>query len=231
MWPRRSAGAAGWRADRVGALLAPTACRWSSRSSPRRRPSAAAAAAIGGAVALKAIAPGVIHKTDAGAVRLGSATGGGRGRAAREIAWPFGGGRSCAEGFLVQRMAPRGRRCSSAWSRPGTSDRWSRAPGGRAAELLEDVSVRLAPLSARRRGRMVRGAGDLPAARRLPRRAAADVAALEDVLVRVGALAEAHPEIAELDFNPVRVVVHPVTEAVPRHHAGAQVGEERDTDG
>jgi hypothetical protein len=36
-------------------------------------------------------------------------------------------------------------------------------------------------------------------------RAGADVAALEDVAVRVGALADAHPAIAELDCNPVVV--------------------------
>ena len=31
----------------------------------------------------------------------------------------------------------------------------------------------------------------------------ADVAALEDLLVRLGALAAAHPEVAELDCNPI----------------------------
>jgi acyl-CoA synthetase (NDP forming) len=36
----------------------------------------------------------------------------------------------------------------------------------------------------------------------------ADVGALEDVLLRVSALVEAHPEIAEMDLNPV--IVHPV---------------------
>jgi acetate---CoA ligase (ADP-forming) len=34
----------------------------------------------------------------------------------------------------------------------------------------------------------------------------ADVAALEDVLLRVSALVEAHPEIAEMDLNPL--IVH-----------------------
>ena len=34
----------------------------------------------------------------------------------------------------------------------------------------------------------------------------ADVAALEDLLLRVGALVEAHPEIAEMDCNPVMVL-------------------------
>ena len=33
-----------------------------------------------------------------------------------------------------------------------------------------------------------------------------DVAALEELLLRVSALVEAHPEIAELDCNPVKVL-------------------------
>ena len=36
-------------------------------------------------------------------------------------------------------------------------------------------------------------------------RADADVDALADIAVRVGALADAHPAIAELDLNPVMV--------------------------
>ena len=34
----------------------------------------------------------------------------------------------------------------------------------------------------------------------------ADVAALEDLLLRVSALVEAHPQVAELDCNPVKVL-------------------------
>jgi acyl-CoA synthetase (NDP forming) len=34
----------------------------------------------------------------------------------------------------------------------------------------------------------------------------ADVAALEDLLLRVSALVEAHPAIAEVDCNPVKVL-------------------------
>jgi acetate---CoA ligase (ADP-forming) len=44
----------------------------------------------------------------------------------------------------------------------------------------------------------------------------ADVGALEDVLLRVSALVEAHPEIAEMDLNPLVV-----------HQAGAVVVDAR----
>ena len=36
----------------------------------------------------------------------------------------------------------------------------------------------------------------------------ADIAALKDVILRVSAMVEAHPEIAELDCNPVLVSAH-----------------------
>ena len=45
-----------------------------------------AAAELGGAVALKAIAPGLVHKSDAGAVRLGLTGPTAVTRAAREMA-------------------------------------------------------------------------------------------------------------------------------------------------
>ena len=75
--------------------------------------------------------------------------------------------------------------------------------GGIQAELLKDVQVRICPISARDASRDDPVAGDLPAAHRLPRRGCARLAALEDVLVRMSAMVEAHHEIAELDLNPV----------------------------
>ena len=45
-------------------------------------------------------------------------------------------------------------------------------------------------------------------------RARADIDALADIAVRVGALADAHPAIAELDLNPVM--------AGPRGRAGGR---------
>ena len=58
-----------------------------------------------------------------------------------------------------------------------------------------------------------------------------DIAALEDVLLRIGALAEDHSQIAEMDCNPVlvsasaAVVVHArirVARAAPRPPLGAR---------
>jgi len=73
--------------------------------------------------------------------------------------------------------------------------------GGGTAEVLEDVAVRLAPLALEEAHEMIRALRS----RRPLDRARADVDALADITVRVGALADAHPAIAELDLNPVMV--------------------------
>ena len=76
-------------------------------------------------------------------------------------------------------------------------------PGGTFAELIGDASFRLAPLTDADATELVhRGkVGKLLAGfRGAP---AADVAAVADLLLRVGRLADDFPEVAELDLNPV----------------------------
>jgi acyl-CoA synthetase (NDP forming) len=79
--------------------------------------------------------------------------------------------------------------------------------GGTTTELLKDVAVRITPITRGEASRMVRSLKTFPLLdgyRGAPR---ADVAALEDVLLRVSALVEAHPEVVEMDLNPL--IVHP----------------------
>ena len=71
--------------------------------------------------------------------------------------------------------------------------------GGPAAEVLADVAVRLAPLGRGDAGELVRS---LRSFRLLEDRG---VRSLEDVLLRISALAAAHPEVVELDCDPVSV--------------------------
>ena len=164
------------------------------------------AAAIPGDVAVKAIAPGLIHKSDVGAVRLGIRGAAAAGRAAREIAASVRKAGHTPVGYLVQAMAPEGiEMLVGVTSDPDWGPVVACAAGGRAVELLGDVQSRLAPLSRRDAGEMVRSLRTFPLLdgyRGAPRAAAG---ALEDVLVRIAALAAAHPEIAELDCNPVLV--------------------------
>ena len=78
--------------------------------------------------------------------------------------------------------------------------------GGVYVEALADVSFRLAPLTAADAEEMideVRSARLLTGLRGAP---AADRAALVGAIVRVGQLAADHPEIVELDINPLLVL-------------------------
>lgn len=78
--------------------------------------------------------------------------------------------------------------------------------GGTLVELVKDVQVRIQPLTdadARDMVRTIKGYRLLQGWRGAP---PADVAALEDLLLRVSSMAGDIPEIAELDLNPVRVL-------------------------
>ncbi len=167
-----------------------------------------AAAALGtGRVALKAIAPGLVHKLDAGGVRLGLAGFDEIKDAAEAMAARVERATGHAPtGFLVQAMAPPGVEMLVGL----VNDRQfgptiACGAGGTIVELLKDVSVRLAPLGRADATSMLRELRSFPLLdgyRGAPRLA---VAALEDVLLRISALAEDHPQIAELDSNPVIV--------------------------
>jgi len=75
--------------------------------------------------------------------------------------------------------------------------------GGTMAELLGDRTVRVAPLSARDAADAVRSLRATPLLTGYRGSEPVDVAGLEDVLVRLGLLAQDLPELAELDLNPV----------------------------
>jgi acetate---CoA ligase (ADP-forming) len=178
---------------------------WRLAGSPEE--AGAAAAELGGPVALKAVAPRLVHKTEAHAVRL-HLTGADQVRtAAAEMAAAVAAEGYTVDEFLVQRMVGEGVELLV-----GVVHDASFGPviacgaGGTAVELLKDVAVRITPLTDLDATEMVRSLATYPLLdgyRGAPR---ADVAALEDLLLRVSALVEAHPGIAELDCNPVKVL-------------------------
>ena len=78
--------------------------------------------------------------------------------------------------------------------------------GGIFVEVMKDVTFRLHPLTDRDADEMVRGVRGyalLDGYRGAP---PADVPALEETLLRVSALVGNHPEIVEMDLNPVKVL-------------------------
>ena len=163
-----------------------------------------AAAELGGPVALKAVAPGLVHKRDAGAVRLGLAGPTAVRRAAGAMARQLEAAGTTVEGFHVQLMAPEGPELIVGAVRdPAFGPLVACGAGGVAVELLGDVQVRLAPLGPREADGMLRDLKTFPLLDGYRGRPRADLDSLRDLVMRVGALVAAHPAVAELDLNPV----------------------------
>ncbi len=179
-----------------------------------RTPAEAAKAAqdLGGAIALKAISPGVLNKTDLGGVRLHL-----RGTqevqaAAAQIVAALSSKGHPPETFVVQRMAPPGVEMIA-----GVVHDAQFGPvvacgaGGTLVELVQDVSVRLTPLTREDASEMVRELKTYPLLTGFRGAAKADVAAFEDALLRISVMVEDLPQIAELDCNPIIVHEHGAT--------------------
>jgi acyl-CoA synthetase (NDP forming) len=174
-----------------------------SREVRTAREAGAATEELGGAVALKAIAPELLHKSDIGAVRLGLRGASAVASAAEEIADAVRSAGHRLDGYLVQRMAPDGTELIlGVVGDAAFGPLVAVGAGGTAAELIRDIQVRLAPVG-RREAAVIRALRTFPLLDGYRGHRRADPAALEDAVVRLGALAAAHPEIAELDCNPV----------------------------
>jgi acyl-CoA synthetase (NDP forming) len=83
--------------------------------------------------------------------------------------------------------------------------------GGVAAELVRDTALRLVPLTDVDAAELVRSLRSSPLLFGYRGSAPTDVDALEDLLLRVGRLADEIPEVRELDCNPVLVAPDGVT--------------------
>lgn len=167
----------------------------------------AAGEQIGGEIALKAIAPGVVHKTEAGAVRLHLHGGDEVREAAREMGAALSSQGHAPSGFVVQRMAQPGiEMLVGVVHDPQFGPVVACGAGGVQVELLKDVSVRLTPLSNEDAAEMVRELKTYPLLTGFRGSRPSDVAALEEGLLRVSAMVEDIPQIAELDYNPF--VIH-----------------------
>ena len=199
------AGEAGWRPGTSSACCPAGASRWWSAGRPLSAQAAGQAAAeLGGPVALKAVAPGLINRSDAGAVRLGLAGPTAVRRAAGVMARQLAAAGTTLEGFHVQRMAPAGPELIvGAVSDPAFGPLVACGAGGLAAELLGDIQVRLAPLGPREADGMLRDLKTFPLLDGYRGRPRADLGSVRDLVMRVGALVAAHPAVAELDLSPV----------------------------
>ena len=110
------------------------------------------------------------------------------------------------EGVTIERMVPGGIETIVGMSRdPLFGPVVLFGLGGVEVELLHDVSVRVAPLTDRDAEEMVRGIRAYPLLTGYRGAPPANIASLLDLIHRVSRLASEHPEIVELDLNPVLV--------------------------
>jgi len=164
----------------------------------------AAASQLGFPVALKALGPTLLHKTERRAVTLNLGNPQQLRTAYADFVTRFDRDMTAV---LVQQMVPAGlEMIVGALQDPVFGPVIACGTGGVLVDLLADSSFRLHPLNesdavemigALRGVRLLRGYRGAPPA---------DEAALRDVLLRVSALIGAAPEIQELDLNPVIVL-------------------------
>jgi acetyl coenzyme A synthetase (ADP forming)-like protein len=162
-----------------------------------------AARELGFPVVAKAVAPGLVHKSEGGGVALDLADEDDLARALDALAFRAERAGLALDGFLVQKMAHGGHEtlCGLA-----TDPKWGPLVafglGGKYVEVFADVEFGVPPLGrneARELPAGVRGARLLQGVRGEP---AADLDLLAEVLCRLAALAQSCPEIVELDVNP-----------------------------
>jgi len=162
---------------------------------------AEAAAALGGHVALKAEVPGLVHKSDAGAVELGLRGPAEVRRALRRLEGRFGDRLS---GVLVQPMIAGGTEIIvGVVQEPVFGPLVVFGLGGVATDVHGDHAARLAPLTDADADDLIEAVRAAPLLLGHRGRPAADIGALRDTLLRVSRLATDLPQVAELDLNPV----------------------------
>ena len=163
---------------------------------------------IGFPVVLKIVSPDIVHKSDAGGVVVNLKT-------QAEVAAAFDRILENAKkfkvdaeivGVLVQEMAPQSTEVIvGAVKDPTFGQTLMFGLGGIFVELLKDVTFRVAPITEQEALEMVAGVKAYPLLKGYRNTPAADIQAIVQVLVNTCRLVMEHPEIRELDLNPVMV--------------------------
>lgn len=159
-------------------------------------------------VVLKIASPDILHKSDAGGVKVGIASEMELRRAFQEI---MDGARAFNPkakimGVTVQEHLPAGRETIVG----GLQDK-SFGPtvmfglGGVWVEILKDISFRLAPLTADEAKEMMKEIKGYPVLAGTRGAPSADIDTLASIIEKIGKLMVDFPQISELDINPVFV--------------------------
>ncbi|HKX30571.1 MAG TPA: GNAT family N-acetyltransferase [Blastocatellia bacterium] len=209
-----AAGSEGWLsqaavASLLGAagieILAPRTVR--SAAEAQR-----AAEAIDAPVAIKVQEPAVLHKADVGGVILNVAPAEAA-KAYRQLEAQLQAHHIRLSAASVMPMVKPGVEVLAGVTHdPVFGPLVAFGSGGYLVELFDDVVFRVLPLTDRDVSEMIRSTRAYHLLQGYRGSPAADLAAVERLLSQLGALAEAVPQIAEVDLNPV--IVHPQGEGI-----------------
>jgi acyl-CoA synthetase (NDP forming) len=169
---------------------------------------AALAAIFGFPVVAKLQSPKLLHKSEAGAVRVGLASERAVRSAFKELSAIAASQGitdvSESEGVVLQPMISEGvETMIGITDDPLFGSLVGFGLGGVHVEVLGDVQFRVAPLTDRDADELLHGIRGYKLLQGFRGHQPADIDALREVLLRIARLAEEVPEIAELDLNPV----------------------------
>jgi acyl-CoA synthetase (NDP forming) len=159
-------------------------------------------------VVMKIASPDIIHKSDAGGVKVGLSSELEVRQAFKEIVDNARAYRPKAKilGVTIQEYVPHAREVIvGALQDPTFGATVMFGLGGVWVEALKDVSFRLAPLTADDAKEMISEIKGYPILGGIRGEPAADIDAIATVLQKVGQLAYEFPEISEMDINPLFV--------------------------
>lgn len=160
-------------------------------------------------VVMKISSPDILHKSDIGGVRVGLSDASAVRDAFELIEYRARKYLPSARiwGVLVQEMVRKGREVLVGMSRdPQFGPLIAVGIGGIYVEVLKDVAFRLAPLSVEEVQEQIRSIRAYPLLRGVRGEAPADIAAIEETVLRVSQLVTDFPEIVEMDINPLVVL-------------------------
>jgi acetate---CoA ligase (ADP-forming) subunit beta len=161
---------------------------------------------IGYPIVLKIVSEDIIHKSDAGGVKVNLKTAADVEAAYKTIMENAKKYKADARiaGVMVQEMAPQGTEVIvGAVKDPQFGQTVMFGLGGIFVELLKDVNFRVAPLTEVDAKEMITQLKAFPLLNGYRGSKPADIQALIGVLCNVSKLIMEHPEIKELDLNPV----------------------------
>ncbi len=177
-----------------------------------------AARGLGDAVVIKAVSPRIVHKSDMGGVKLGVRGDDAVRQACNDIAAAAQSARAGAlDGYLITEMWRADTELILGVQRdPDFGPLVMVGAGGVLVELMKDVQLAPAPLSHMAALAMLHKLRSLPLLTGYRGRAPADLDAIADVIVRLGALAARGERLRELDINPLFIAGNRIAAADAR---------------